>query len=105
MAGFDAIVFRGRADKPIYLWVTEGKAEIKDASHFASRGAREVEDTIRQEMGSERIRIARTGLAGMNLFRFANITNNLGHFNGRDGLGALMGSKMSELLLLWERKD
>jgi len=93
MAGFDAIVFRGRADKPVYLWITEGKAEIKDASHLAGQGACEAEDTIRQEMGSHRIRVAQTGLAGMNLVRFANITNNLGHFNGRDGFGALMGSK------------
>src|SRR5512136_1191571 len=93
MAGFDAVVFRGKADKPVYLWVTEGKAEIRDASHLAHEGAREVEDAIRQEMGSKRIRVAQTGLAGMNLVRFANITNNLGHFNGRGGFGALMGSK------------
>jgi aldehyde:ferredoxin oxidoreductase len=93
MAGFDAIVFRGRAEKPVYLWITEGKAEIKDASHFYREGSREVEDAIRQEMGSNRVRVAQTGLAGMNLVRFANITNNLGHFNGRNGFGALMGSK------------
>src|SRR4030066_2587872 len=93
MAGFDAIVFRGKADRPVYLWVTEGKAEIRDASHLAKEGSREVEDMIREEMGNDRIRVAQTGLAGMNLVRFANITNNLGHFNGRDGFGALMGSK------------
>jgi len=93
MAGFDAIVFRGKADQPVYLWVTEGKAEIRDASHLAKEGSKEVEDTIREEMGSNKIRVAQTGLAGMNLVRFANITNNLGHFNGRDGFGALMGSK------------
>lgn len=52
MAGFDAIVFRGRADEPVYLWITGGKAEIKDASHLASQGAREVEDTIRQDRKS-----------------------------------------------------
>ena len=93
MAGFDAIVFQGKADKPVYLWVTDGKAEIRDASHLSSQGAREVEDAIRHEMGSNKIRVAQTGLAGMNLVRFANITNNLGHFNGRNGFGALMGSK------------
>src|SRR5512136_774756 len=93
MAGFDAIVFRGKADKPVYLWVTGGKAEIKDASHLAMEGTREVEDLIRQEMGGPRIRVAQTGPAGMNLVRYANITNNLGHFNGRNGFGALMGSK------------
>jgi aldehyde:ferredoxin oxidoreductase len=93
MAGFDAIVFRGRADRPVYLWVTAGKAEIKDASHLADQGAREVEDAIREEMGSNKIRVAQTGPAGMNRVRFANITNNLSHFNGRNGLGALMGAK------------
>ena len=62
-------------------------------AHLAKEGAREVEDAIRNEMGSKRIRVAQTGLAGMNLVRFANITNNLGHFNGRNGFGAVMGSK------------
>ena len=93
MAGFDAVVFAGKSDTPVYLWVTGGNAEIKDASHFAQLGAREVEDIIRDEMGSKRIRVAQTGLAGMNRVRYANITNNLGHFNGRCGLGAVMGSK------------
>ena len=93
MAGFDAVVFQGRSEKPVYLWVTGGKAEIKDAAHISDLGARQVEDAIRNEMGSKKIRVAQTGLAGMNRVRFANITNNLGHFNGRNGFGALMGSK------------
>jgi aldehyde:ferredoxin oxidoreductase len=93
MAGFDGVVFRGKADKPVYLWVTGGKAEIRDAAHFAREGSKEAEDAIRKELGGPRIRVAQTGLAGMNLVRFANITNNLGHFNGRNGFGALMGSK------------
>ncbi len=93
MAGFDAVVFQGQSESPVYLWVTEGRAQIKDASHFAESGAREVEDTIRKDHGSKRIRVAQTGLAGMNRVRYACITNNLGHFNGRCGFGALMGSK------------
>jgi len=93
MAGFDAIVFRGRSENPVYLWVTEGQAEIKDATHFYQLGAKEVEDAIRNEQGSAKIRVAQTGLAGMHQVLFANITNNLGHFNGRNGFGALMGAK------------
>ena len=92
-AGFDAIVFRGRSESPVYLWVTDGRAEIRDAAALAEPGAREVEDAIRSELGSDKIRVAQTGLAGMKRVRFANITNNLGHFNGRNGLGAVMGSK------------
>jgi aldehyde:ferredoxin oxidoreductase len=93
MAGFDAVVLRGKAPKPVYLWVSGGHAAIEDATPFANLGAREVEDAIRAEKGSKKIRVAQTGLAGMNRVRFANITNNLGHFNGRCGLGAVMGSK------------
>jgi len=93
MAGFDAIVFRGRSEKPVYLWVSAEKAEIKDATHLYQLGAKEVEDAIRSELGSAKIRIAQTGLAGMNQVLFANVTNNLGHFNGRNGFGALMGAK------------
>lgn len=92
-AGFDAVVFQGRSESPVYLWVTDGTCEIKDAAHFSDLGAREVEDIIRNEMGNPKIRVAQTGLAGMNRVLYANITNNLGHFNGRNGLGALMGSK------------
>ena len=92
-AGFDAIVFQGRSENPVYLWVTDGKAEIKDADHIFDRDSRDVEDIIRKELGGDKIRVAQTGLAGMNKVRFANITNNLGHFNGRNGFGALMGAK------------
>ena len=93
MAGFDAIVFRGRSQTPVYLWINDGQAEIKDATHIYQLGAKEVEDAIRDELGSSKIRVAQTGLAGINQVLFANITNNLGHFNGRNGFGALMGSK------------
>jgi aldehyde:ferredoxin oxidoreductase len=92
-AGFDAVVLKGRSETPVYLWVNDGKAEIKDAAPIWKLGAKEVEDAIRQDLGSSKIRVAQTGLAGMNRVRFANITNNLGHFNGRGGFGALMGSK------------
>ncbi|UCF92009.1 MAG: aldehyde ferredoxin oxidoreductase family protein [Desulfobacterales bacterium] len=93
MAGFDAVVLQGKADTPVYLQVTGQHAAIQDASRLSRLGAREVEDAIRAEMGSAKVRVAQTGLAGMNRVLFANITNNLGHFNGRNGLGALMGSK------------
>jgi len=92
-AGFDAVVLRGRSETPVYLFVNDARAEIKDATAIYKLGSKEVEDAIRDELGSNTIRVAQTGLAGMNQVLFANITNNLGHFNGRNGFGALMGSK------------
>lgn len=92
-AGFDAVVFRGAAEDPVCLWVTEGRAEIRDARALAMLETRQVEDAIRGELGSDKIRVAQAGPAGMRRVRFANITNNLGHFNGRNGFGAVMGAK------------
>jgi aldehyde:ferredoxin oxidoreductase len=92
-AGFDAVVIGGRSETPVYLFVNDGQASIKDATAIYQLGSKEVEDAIRDELGSSKIRVAQTGLAGMNQVLFANITNNLGHFNGRNGFGALMGSK------------
>ncbi|MBN1105381.1 MAG: aldehyde ferredoxin oxidoreductase family protein [Deltaproteobacteria bacterium] len=92
-AGFDAVVLKGKSERPVYIWVSNGRAEIRDASGFADQGAKEVEEAIRKENGGRKCRIAQCGLAGMNLVRFANITNALRHYNGRNGLGAVMGSK------------
>jgi aldehyde:ferredoxin oxidoreductase len=66
---------------------------LKDASHLWGRITGEVQDTIRKELGDARIRVAQIGPAGEKGVLYANITNELKHFNGRCGLGAVMGSK------------
>lgn len=93
MAGFDAVIFRGKASKPVYLWVHEGTAEIRDAGKLWGKDTGETESAIRSELGDDRVRIATIGQAGEHLVLFANIVNERVHFNGRNGLGAVMGSK------------
>ena len=93
MAGFEAIVIKGRAAEPVYLWIKDGQVELRPASHLWGRTTLEVQETIRTELGDEKIRVLQTGIAGENLVRFAGLTNDLRHFNGRNGLGAVMGSK------------
>lgn len=93
MAGYEAIVVTGRAPAPVYLWVQNGGAEIRSASHLWGRLTAEVQESIRAELGDDKIRVLQSGIAGENLVRFAGITNDLRHFNGRNGLGAVMGSK------------
>ncbi|NPV74619.1 MAG: aldehyde ferredoxin oxidoreductase family protein [Pelotomaculum sp.] len=92
-AGFDAVVISGRAPRPVYLWIKEGEAEIRDASRYWGLETGEVQEGIRRELGDSRVQVAQIGPAGENLVRYANICNNLAHFNGRNGLGAVMGSK------------
>ncbi len=93
MAGWEAIVVKGKAPKPVYLWINGDHAEIRDAAHLWGRLTGEVQESIRAELGDEKIRVLQIGPAGENLVRFAGLTNDLRHFNGRNGLGAVMGSK------------
>lgn len=92
-AGFDAIIIRGCSKKPVYIWIKDGVAEIKDASHLWGKDTGDAENVIRKELEDDKIRVALIGKGGENLVRFANIINNLHHCNGRTGMGAVMGSK------------
>lgn len=93
MAGWEAIVVKGKASGPVYLWINDGEVEIRPAEHLWGRLTAEVQEKIRAELGDEKIRILQTGPAGENLVRYAGLTNDLRHLNGRNGLGAVMGSK------------
>ena len=93
MAGFEAILVTGRADEPVYLWIQDGEVELRPAQHLWGRHPAEVEADIRAELGDDKIRVLQIGIAGENRVRYAGITNDLRHFNGRNGMGAVMGSK------------
>ncbi len=92
-AGYDGIVITGRSDKPVYLWLHDGQAELRDASHLWGKTSGQTEDALRDELGDRAIRTALIGPAGENRVRFAAIVNDRSHFVGRNGLGAVMGSK------------
>lgn len=92
-AGYDALLIKGRAEKPVYLWIENEKVEIRDASKVWGQMTREAQATIREELGDDKVRIALIGPAGERGARFACILNELKHANGRTGLGAVMGSK------------
>jgi aldehyde:ferredoxin oxidoreductase len=92
-AGVDAVVVQGKAREPVYLMIRDGDASIHDASTLWGLETGEAEDRIKELEGDPRLRTCIIGPAGENLVRFANIANNLRHFAGRGGLGAVMGSK------------
>lgn len=92
-AGFDIVVVEGRSDRPVYLWIHDGHAEIKDASSLWGSYTAETQASIRSELGDERVRIASIGPGGENLVRYACVMNGLFDAAGRGGLGAVMGSK------------
>jgi aldehyde:ferredoxin oxidoreductase len=92
-AGFDAVVVRGKADKPSYIWIKDGDVEIRDAANVWGLDIAESEAKIREEVGDKMARTTLIGPAGENLVRFSCVVNDISHFAGRTGMGAVMGSK------------
>jgi aldehyde:ferredoxin oxidoreductase len=92
-AGFDAIIVQGQAASPLYLWVHDGEAELRDAAHLWGLENKPAQTAIREELDEKRARVALCGPAGEKLVRYANIVADLKHAAGRTGLGAVMGAK------------
>ncbi|MES0362245.1 MAG: aldehyde ferredoxin oxidoreductase N-terminal domain-containing protein, partial [Anaerolineales bacterium] len=92
-AGFDAIVIKGKADKPVYLWINDGKYELRDASHLWGRITGDAEAAIKEELADDKIEVLQIGPAGERGVRFAGIFSMSNRANGRTGMGAVMGSK------------
>jgi aldehyde:ferredoxin oxidoreductase len=92
-AGFDALVVRGRAEEPVYLWIHDGRPELRPARHIWGKITGEAEDLLRAELGDDKIEVLQCGPAGERGVRFAALMNMANRANGRTGMGAVMGSK------------
>ncbi|MGE5139131.1 MAG: aldehyde ferredoxin oxidoreductase family protein, partial [Rudaea sp.] len=86
-------IVTGQAEHPVYLWINNGAAELRDASALWGKTTGPAEDMIRAELNDRNIRTALIGPAGEKLVRMASIVHDRSHFAGRNGLGAVMGSK------------
>ncbi len=92
-AGFDAVVIKGKAHRPVYLWISDNAVEFKDASHLWGNDSGFAQKTIRQELGDEKIMTLTIGQGGENQVRYACVVHDLRHTFGRSGMGAVLGSK------------
>lgn len=92
-AGYDAIVFEGKAHRPVYLWIDDDVVEIRDAAHLWGRTTWETLGIIRETHGDSRLHTLSIGPAGENLVRAACVIQDKGRAFGRGGVGAVMGSK------------
>jgi aldehyde:ferredoxin oxidoreductase len=92
-AGFDGIVVQGKAEAPVYLWIHDGEAELRDAGHLWGQFTADVEDGIREELGDARIRVLQCGPAAERGVRFSALIGNANRACGRTGMGAVMASK------------
>lgn len=92
-AGYDAIVVEGKSKKPVYLWINNGKAEIKDGGGVWGKDSYAASDEILMEVGDPKSSIACIGQAGEKQVAIACVVVDKHSFGGRCGLGAVMGSK------------
>jgi aldehyde:ferredoxin oxidoreductase len=91
-AGFDGVFFEGISDHPVYLFINNGAAELKDAAHLWGKDTHDTEYILKSELGRD-TKVACIGPAGEKLSLIACIMNEKGRAAGRSGLGAVMGSK------------
>ena len=92
-AGYDAVFVSGIAEKPVYLWIKDGKAEIKDASHLWGMDTKETWAALQKETGDPRVRCVAIGPAGERVSLISCPINDNHRAAGRGGGGAVMGSK------------
>jgi len=92
-AGWDMVIFEGRAERPVYLLIENGKAQLLDAAHLWGKSCWETEEIIKHHLQDPQLRVASIGRAGENGVLFAGIVNDLHRAAGRSGVGAVMGSK------------
>ncbi len=90
-AGYDAVVIRGKAENPSYIYIKDGQVEIRGASHVWGKLTSRAYDILKNE--DTESRIALIGPAGENLIRYASIVNDNLFISSRCGVGAVMGSK------------
>ncbi len=95
-AGFDGLLFEGKADEPVYAVVEDGEVELRDASHLWGMGFHETRDTLEEEVDGaygKNLSVMGIGEAGENGVRYACIMNEDDRASGRGGTGCVMGSK------------
>lgn len=100
-AGFDGIIVTGRSERPVYLWVSDGYAEIRDASKYWGMDTHDTEDMIKKYIGEDKASVAAIGPAGENLCCGAGIWNDKHHSFSHSGMGAIMGSKKLKAIAVY----
>jgi aldehyde:ferredoxin oxidoreductase len=90
-AGYDAVFFNGISAKPVYLFINNGKAELRDAAHLWGKDTRQTEEILQSELGKN-VEVACIGPSGEKLSHIAAVLSK-NRSAARSGLGAVMGSK------------
>jgi aldehyde:ferredoxin oxidoreductase len=103
-AGFDQCILQGKADRPVYLWIDNGKVKFEDASHLWGKETSETTVAIQEEKGDRSIEVLCIGPAGERQLPFANVIHRLSWTGDRLGLGYLFGVKRVKAIAIRGKK-
>ena len=92
-AGYDSIVIKGRAPKPVYITINNDSVEIKDASHIWGTDTYKTQDALQEELGDPEVEVVCIGPGSENLVAYGSIQTRMGNAAGRTGMGTVMGAK------------
>ena len=103
-AGYDKVIFRGKSQDLVYLWINNDKIELRDASHLKGKGAIETAEIIRKELKQPKAQVAAIGMAGENRVFYASIEQGRSSAS-RGGIGAVMGDKGVKAIVVRGTQD
>ncbi|MDP3707169.1 MAG: aldehyde ferredoxin oxidoreductase family protein [Polaromonas sp.] len=93
MAGWDMVIFEGKSPKPVYLYINDDTAELRDADWLWGKSVWETEEMLKKGLQDPLMRVSSIGKAGENGVLYAAVVNDLHRAAGRSGVGTVMGSK------------
>jgi aldehyde:ferredoxin oxidoreductase len=93
MAGWDMVIVEGKSAKPVYLYINDDVAELRDAGHIWGKTVWETEEALKKGLQDPLVRVSSIGRSGENQVLYASIVNDLHRAAGRSGVGAVAGSK------------
>ena len=103
-AGYDGLVFKGKAPKPTYVYIHDGQFELLDASDVWGKGVHDTVKYFREKYGEKNLTVITIGPAGENLVKFANWMNEDDRASGRGGTGCVGGSKNLKAVVIKAEK-
>ncbi|MHA1200165.1 MAG: aldehyde ferredoxin oxidoreductase family protein [Candidatus Heimdallarchaeaceae archaeon] len=99
-AGYDMVLVKGKSDKPVYIWISNGKTEIRDAKSIWGKDTTDTESILKEELNDPKIRIVSIGQSGEKLSLISCVMHDHGRAASRGGLGAVMGSKKLKAIVV-----
>lgn len=99
-SGIDNVIFKGKSDKPVYLYIENGQAELRDASELWGQSTRATVKAMQERYGKEDLSVVCIGQAGENKVLYAGFMNEHDRAAGRGGTGAVAGFKNLKAIVI-----